>query len=165
MQQLVNLIGIDKPLTVDVVTELSPHAPKEIRGQGKDAVSGVTTNYGNRAHIWLNEHLIMRRRCIRVFVMLHELAHAYDPGLSSRKKNKKNTAHYKIVKKCAARKWGVVLHEWYADWQAIQWMKIHCEKEAKELTRFYRGYVKKGKKNPHSPKYPPYDLLVKWLEA
>lgn len=161
--RIARLLGITKPISVEVVTNKSRNVPKQI--QGKNAVSGLTINYGHRAEIWLHDHLDQRERCIRLFIMLHELAHAQDSGLEGNKKYAKESGHYNVVKKCIIKIRGAVLHEWYADWQAIQWIKQHFKKEAQDLTRYFRCLIRQGQKNPYSPTYPSYDQLLIWLEA
>lgn len=169
MANLLTLLKITIPVSVEVVTTQSAQAPVGIKHAGRKAMAATTEHYGDHAHIWINKDLITRQRCIQLAIMLHEIAHVIDRALDPRnafsKEEIENLTHYVPIKACIGNTKGALLREWYADWQAIQWLKKLFPQEANKLRDFYAFYVRKKAKSPHFPKYPSYQQLLAWLST
>lgn len=98
--------------------------------------------------------------CPYEYVILHELAHAFDPVLKAGKQDLDSYHWLKDdVNNCNFRE--VMLKEWHADKQAVAWIKKYTPDEAKKIIGFYYKCCCFGWRRPKE--YPPCSVMLAWL--
>jgi F0F1-type ATP synthase membrane subunit c/vacuolar-type H+-ATPase subunit K len=104
---------------------------------------------------------------LQTHVILHELAHAFDPVLKNRDP-KASFDFYPHLKKYIApfngqQRKGMDSCEWHADWQAAQWMKKYAPERMQEIRECYGYNISAGIQHPNFPRYAPYEVMAQWL--
>lgn len=179
-----------KKITLTIFNPKSPDVPDEISSQDVLGLTIKDWKLGN-AHILISSRLKDVISIEQTRNILHELAHAYDPFLKSTARlyhtqchpmengfypsdylfahypylkddAQAYVSHYESSEATAAAE--PLSYEWYADWQAIQWMKKLFPDEARELEEYQTKLLARNCQRSHSPEYPPLEVLVKWLK-
>jgi len=174
-------------VSLQMVNPQSKYAPASMRN---GTVMGRTSfNFDElKAYIILNTNLKDASPAQQTHAILHELAHAYDPYLEhvldiydgfnvcnpqfgrdafTYYPYLREDAHECIEKLKAKgnRMAGlqILSYEWYADWKAMNVTLRKLPGEARALRSEYRGHIDNGLERFDTPRYPPLEILVKWL--
>lgn len=180
---------VPRKVTLGIANPQSLHAPKDIK-KGAMAIVGHNWNTSRIACMILSSDLIHKNHLVQSRVILHELAHAYDPFLKPVAlvyamqyipmedgfyPDACPLSYYPHIEHDARRclkeyqkngkpEGELLAYEWHADWQSIQWMKKYLPKEAHDLKVYQQDLIKQGYKRSPCPQYPSLEQLVKWLE-
>jgi hypothetical protein len=112
----------------------------------------------------------------QVYTILHELAHAYDTHLWDARvagQNETSFESYPFLKSdmlACQKKWSKAApemssKEWYADWQAIQWLKKYAPEHRDGLRAELKQWEECEKyQGISSLIYAPHEIQLKWLE-
>ena len=129
-------------------------------------VHGLAIIFNGEAHIQFSSKLVESDdSAYQTFIILHELAHAYDIHMQKNKNEYHFYPHLNAdiaVSKTKFEQSFATMdsHEWHADWQATQWMKLYASDMVAKLRD---DFISLSKYGVERPSYPPYQLMVQWL--
>lgn len=147
----------------------------EIVKDGSDLLIEMGGSYGfcdicpnHTVKVYLNPILMNKSVGEQMCAIFHELAHAYDQHYRTGNAGFECYPHLKIYAEGCHAQHGIPLEgmrasEWYADWQATQWIKKYAPENVEALKRHYEKFIEGHIESNSARKYPPHGLILLWL--